>query len=191
MCMYVCKYVAMYTSVQLEITSYISRMRSSVYCDSSRVGNNNVTATTAMFNCQYNCQDSINIPFFCIEYSADDNWSYLEGHETHVFNVSDINTVTIGTVGCCFILPFTYWNVSTTFSLVPRTDTGEINSTPRVISFPFVNLLEGQSYNISLPVFDPDNDNIRCRWAVGTECSSVCNSIPGAVLDPDSCTITI
>ena len=173
----------------MEITSHISWRRSNIYCNSSRVVNNdNISVTTTGFSCQYSCQDSINIPFFCIEYSVDDNWSYVEGHEIVIFNVSDKNAVTIGTVGCCY-LSFSNWNISTTFSLVTRTDTGEINSTPRVISFPFVNLLEGQSYNISLPVFDPDNDNIRCRWAVGIECSSACNGIPGAVLDPDSCTI--
>ena len=108
----------------------------------------------------------------------------MEGHVTHIFNVSDINTVTIGTVGASWINPYGSWNISTTFSLITRTDTGEINSTPRVVSFPYLNLLEGHSYNISLPVIDPDNDKIRCRWAVGRECSSVC------ILDPDSCTIT-
>ena len=56
-------------------------------------------------------------------------------------------------------------------------------------SFPKLDLLHGYHYNISLAVTDLDNDNVQCRWANGTECSSVCNSIPGAVLDPNSCTI--
>ena len=173
----------------MEITSRISWARSTYNCDSSTVMNNN-NIVAIRFNCQYSCQGYIDVPFYCIEYSVEDNWSYLEGHEMHVFNVSDINTVTIGTVDGDWILPFGDWNISTTFSLVTRIDTGEINSTPRVVSFPYFNLLEGLNYNISLPVIDPDNDKIRCRWAVGRECSSVCNSIPGAVLDPDSCTIT-
>ena len=179
----------------MEITSRISWTRLgsillNYYCDSSRVRNNNITITTTTFNCQYSCQDSVSVPFFCVEYSVEDNWSYLEGHVTHIFNVSDINTVTIGTVGGSWVSPFGSWNISTTFSLVTRTDTGEINSTPRVVSFPYFNLIEGHNYSISLPVIDPDNDKIRCRWALDRECSSVCNSIPGAALDPDSCTIT-
>ena len=52
-----------------------------------------------------------------------------------------------------------------------------------------MDLLEDYQYIISLAVTDPDNDNVRCRWANGTECSSVCNSISGAVLDRNSCTI--
>ena len=72
---------------------------------------------------------------------------------------------------------------------MPRADTDQINSSPRVVSFPKLQLLEGHHYNITLTVIDPDDDNIQCRWAMDAECSSVCNSIPGAVLDPNSCTI--
>ena len=175
----------------MEIISHISWRRSNIYCNSSRVANNNnITVTTTDFSCQYSCQDSISIPFFCIEYSNDDNWSYLEGYKTLLFNVSDKNAVTIRTVSNAWISPFGNWNISTTFSLVTRADTGEINSTPRVVSFPYLNLLEGYTYNIPLPVIDPDNDKVQCRWALGRECSSVCNGIPGAILDPDSCIIT-
>ena len=176
----------------MEITSHISWRRSSRgrYCDSSTLANSNITISTITFRCEYSCQDSIAVASFCIEYSADDDWTYLEGHVTHIFNVSDINAVTIGTVSGDWILPFGNWNISTTFSLVTRADTGEINSTPRVVSFPYLTLLEGFTYSIPLPVIDPDNDKIRCRWALGRECSNVCNGIPGAILDPNSCNIT-
>ena len=176
----------------MEITSHISWKRSSSghFCDSSTLANSNITISTETFSCEYSCQGSVAIASFCIEYSVDDDWTYLEGHQTYIFNVSDINTVTIGTVRGDWVSPFGSWNISTTFSLVTRTDTGEINSTPRVVSFPYLNLLEGHTHIIPLAVIDPDNDKIRCRWALDRECSSVCNGIPGAVLDPDSCTIT-
>ena len=176
----------------MEITFHTSWRRSSTghFCDSSTLANSNIIISTETFSCEYSCQGTGAIPSFCIEYSVDDDWTYLEGHKTYTFNVPDINTVTIGTVSNAWVSPFGSWNISTTFSLVTRTDTGEINSTPRVVSFPYLNLLAGHNYNISLPVIDPDNDKIRCRWAIDRECSSVCNSIPGAVLDPDSCTIT-
>ena len=141
------------------------------------------------FYCQYGCQGSVTVSFFCIEYSVENDWSYLEGHKTDTFNVSDINAVTIGTVAYDWVIPYGGWNISTTFSLVPRADTGQINSSPRIVSFPKLQLLEGHYYNISLAVIDPDDDRIQCRWANGIECSSVCNSIPGAFLDPNSCTI--
>ena len=171
----------------MEITSHISSSITNGY--NCTLANSNATIATMYFYCQYDCQGSVTVSFFCIEYSVENDWSYLEGHVTHVFTVSDINAVTIGTVGGTWVNPYGNWNVSTTFSLATRNDTGQVNSSPRVASFPKLDLLEGHHYNISLAVIDPDDDRIQCRWANGTECSSVCNSIPGAVLDPNSCTI--
>ena len=75
----------------MEITSHLSWRWGSGYCSS-----NNTITTTFTFDCQYGCQGSISVPFLCIEYSVEDDWSYLEGHKAHVFNASDINTVTVG-----------------------------------------------------------------------------------------------
>uniref|UniRef100_K1PRY6 Uncharacterized protein n=1 Tax=Magallana gigas TaxID=29159 RepID=K1PRY6_MAGGI len=39
-------------------------------------------------------------------------------------------------------------------------------------------------YNeISIPVVDPDGDDVRCRWANGTECMSICEGLPYATID--------
>ena len=170
----------------------MSWKRSSVYCNSSTLVKSNITINTLTFNCLYGCQSSVRVSFFCIEYSVEYDWSYLEGHETLFFNVSvcDTNPVTIGTTSGDWVYPYGNWNISTTFSLVPRADTGKINSSPRVASFPKLHLLEYHHYTIPLAVIDPDGDEIRCRWANGIECSSVCDSIPGAILDPTSCTIS-
>ena len=173
----------------MEIISHLFwRMTGRYYCNSSTLANSN-TITTETFNCQYGCHGSVTISFLCIEYSVENDWTYSEGHEIHIFNVTDINAVTIGTTGYDWVYPYGRWNISTTFSLVPRADTGKINSSPRVVSFPKLKVLEGHYINISLGIIDPDGDNIRCRWAIDSECSSICNSIPGAVLDPNSCTI--
>ena len=117
----------------------------------------------------------------------------MEGHGTYdlsYFPCNDINTVTIGTVDGDWIRPFNgFWNISTTFSPTIRDDTGKINSSPLVTSFPYLCLQAYNYYTIPLAVSDPDNDQIRCRWATGVECLSVCSNFPGAVLDSDSCTI--
>ena len=177
----------------MEFTSHYSKRG---YSECVTVGNtdtiHNITMMT--LDCMYGCQGSVNISFFCIEYSIENNWSYWESHEMHVFNVIDINAVTVGYSAWAWVDPFNphgYWNISAAFSLVPRTDTGQINSSPRVaLNFPELHLLAGYHYNISLAVIDPDGDTVRCRWAIGLECRRVCNSIPGAVLDPNSCTIS-
>ena len=174
----------------MEITSHLSwTLSGGYYCDSSTLANNSTTISTIIFNCQYGCHGSVAVSFFCIEYSVENDWSYWESHEMHVFTVTDVNAVTLSYAGGSWVYPYGSWNIFTTFSLVPRADTGKINSSPRVASFPKLDLLDGYHYNISLAVIDPDGDQIRCRWAMDAECSSVCNSIPGAILDPNSCTI--
>ena len=171
----------------MEVTSRLTaRWASSsdaVYCDS------NISMT---FNCQYGCQDTVKLPFFCAHrYFNGSDWNYYEffSHENYMVIVSDINAVTISYSSTLYY-HYEIVNISTTFSLVPRDDTGKINSSPRVANSPKLQLLEGHECTIPLAVIDPDGDDIRCRWAVGVECFSVCNGIPGAILDPNSCTIT-
>ena len=166
-------------------------------CDATTVANSDLFNGDdySSLNCQYGCSDTISsrMPYVCTHYSIEDNWSFGENNITHKFNqVSDENTITIGNhnSGVLDELGGGKFNVSTTFSLIKRADTGKINSSPRVLPTLPLHLQQGCSYTIPLPVSDPDNDIIRCRWAVGRECSGICSQFPGAVLDPLTCTIT-
>ena len=38
-------------------------------------------------------------------------------------------------------------------------------------------------HELQLPMVDPDGDNVKCRWAVGDECHSICKAVPVATLD--------
>lgn len=130
--------------------------------------------------------------YTCTDFSTEENWSFGERRYTHDFSAvaSESDVVTIGFVGNAWISPFSSnWNISTTFSLVTRNDTGRINSSPRAITAPVIRLQEGCNHTIALAVNDPDGDIIRCRWAEGRECGGICNQFPGAELDPVSCTI--
>ena len=37
--------------------------------------------------------------------------------------------------------------------------------------------------SIKIPVYDPDDDVVSCRWAAGIECGGVCNGLPKTNLD--------
>ena len=181
----------------MEVSYQISwkRSRSGHECNSTHVTNGTLFRGGSKIKCQYSCSGTIVSPisYVCTYFSVEDDWSFGEYHITHNFNsVSDENTLTIGTVGGDWIAEVGHgnWNISTTFSLVVRADTGKINSSPRVLPTAPLRLQQGCNYTIPLPVSDPDNDTIRCRWAVGTECSSICNQFPGAVLNSSSCAIT-
>ena len=152
---------------------------------------NGVLIRNSSLTCQHGCYSSIMLSYLCTEYDVESDWSYLEGRKVLPFiGIRGLDVVTIGTVGGAWISPYGDWNISTTFSLAIRPDTGEINSSPRVASFPHLYLLEDNYHTITLAIFDPDNDNVRCRWATGAECSSVCDEFLGAYLDSYSCTVT-
>ena len=178
----------------MRIFYHISWRRSSSEggnCDSSTVSSDTLIGGGSL-DCQYGCSGTISqMLYYCTDYSTEEDWSFGERQITYNFTGLNTNTITIGFTGCCWISPFrSNWNISTTFSVIPRNDTGRINSSPRAITSPVIRLQHGCNHTIALAVTDPDGDIIRCRWAVGRECGGICIQYPGAVLDSDSCTIT-
>ena len=182
----------------MEISYQISWRRSASgrYCNTTDVANSYVNTGEDTIKCQYGCSGNIISPisYVCTYFSPEDDWIFGEHNVTHSFSItSEENSITIGTTSCCWIKDVGNsrdWNISTTFSLTKRNDTGKINSSPQVLPTPPLRLKSGCSYTIPLPVSDPDNDIIKCRWAVGRECSDVCNQFTGAILDTNTCTIT-
>ena len=159
------------------------------YCISANQTNGSILSGEGSLNCQYGCSGTLsNMVYKCTDFSVVENWSF--GENQLLYNFTNIPSITIGFTGCCWIRDIGgSWNISSTFSMIPRTDTGVINSTPRAITFPVIHVQAGCNHTIAIPVTDPDSDIIKCRWAVGSECANACNKIPGAVLDKDSCTI--
>ena len=178
----------------MEISYYVSWEQDGISneCNSSTVEDGDILDGSDSIDCLYSCSGVITeMSYNCTCYSAEDNWSFGHNQLTHVFKrTSDVNTVTIGSLGTSWSSKINgSWNISTTFSLVTRRDTGKINSSPRVATAPLIRLQEGCEHTIPLSVSDPDNDTVRCRWAVGRECKGICKKFPGSILDPDSCTI--
>ena len=178
----------------MEISYYVSweQDNTSYECNSSAIENGLLLDGSNSIDCLYSCSGVITkLSYVCTCHSAEDNWSFGKNQLTHVFNdTTDINTVTIGSIGGFWSSGISgTWNISTTFSLATRSDTGKINSSPHAVTVPLLRLQEGCEHTIPLGVSDPDNDTIRCRWAVGEECKGICNYFPGVFLDSNSCTI--
>ena len=174
--------------MQMEISFHISWRRDHFPCDSSIINAGSLIGDGSL-TCQYGCSATVSsLKYMCTEYSIDDNWSFGSNVIMYNFTAHTGRLITIGTAFSGWISPFSNWNVSTTFSLTPRTDNGQINSSPRTVSLP-LRLQSGCHHTIPITVNDPDGDVVQCRWAVGNECASVCNGIPGAVLN-SNCTIT-
>ena len=161
------------------------------FCTSTTVANGNLIGVGSL-TCQYGCSGTVSsLAYKCTDFSISDNWSF--GENRVFYNFTSEQVLTIGYSSCCWINPFgsRSWNISTTFSTLPRTDIGLINSTPRAITSPVIRVQEGCNHTITIPVTDPDNDIVKCRWAESSECADFCDGtgIPGAVLDSDTCTI--
>ena len=139
--------------------------------------------------CYEGCSGTItDLGYRCTDFSIEENWSFGERRFDHLFIGGPV--ITIQFVGNAWISPFSSnWRVSTTFSIAKRNDTGRINSTPRAITSPVLHIQAGCNHTIRIPVTDPENDIIRCRWAVGIECGGICGRFPGAILDSESCSI--
>ena len=178
----------------MQISYYISWKGSTApgsRCSSSTVGNDTLVQGEGNIACLYGCSSIITeMTFYCTEFSNVDNWSFGSRSLMYNFSMFSEGVITIGTASGDWIVPFNDdWNISTTFNLTPRNDTGQINSSPHAISLP-LRLQSGCYHTIPMAVSDPDGDVVHCRWAVGDECGSVCNAIPGAVLNYATCTIT-
>ena len=177
----------------MEISYHISwEQDTSIECNTSAIENGYLLDGEDSIDCLYGCSGTIaRMSYTCTCYSAEDNWSFGENQLAHVFNLTtDDNTVTIGSIGGFWSSEVNgTWNISTTFSLDTRNDTGQINSSPRAATAPLLRLQEGCKHIIPLAVSDPDNDIIQCRWAEGRECGGICNKLPGAFLNPNTCTI--
>ena len=177
----------------MEISYHVSwEQDTSIECNTSAIKNSYLLDGEDSIDCLYGCSGTITrMSYTCTCYSAEDNWSFGENQLAHVFNLTtDDDTVIIGSIGGFWSSEVNgTWNISTTFSLDIRNDTGQINSSPRATTAPLLRLQEGCEHIIPLAVSDPDNDIIRCRWAEGSECGGICNKFPGTFLDSDTCTV--
>ena len=128
--------------------------------------------------------------FICTGFSAQEDWTFGQRNLVQSFSLQEGTIVAVGFTGNAWIAPFSgNWNISTTFSLAIRNDTGRINSTPRAITVPVLRLLEGCNHTLTLAISDSDGDDVRCRWAMGAECESICGGFPGTLLYSSTCVI--
>ena len=89
---------------------------------------------------------------------------------------------------CCWISNLvryanSAWLVSTNISLSKRSDNGKINSSPVSRSPAMVRFQQGCQKSLTIPVEDPDNDFVKCRWATSAESSIPSDSFPYGKLD--------
>ena len=181
--------------LQVEITYRVAWRRSrslDFFCDNTTISSNSLVTGEGSIDCTNGCSGTIisQLSFFCTSFSVVEDFTL--GGRTVSFDFTMIKTtdeITIGYTGCCWVSPFGGWSLLTRFSVARRSDTGKVNSTPRTNAAPTIRIQEGCNQTIAIDVSDPDDDTVRFRWAIGSECSTVCNALPGAILNQNTCTI--
>ena len=87
----------------------------------------------------------------------------------------------------------TGWSLSSRIDLHVRIDNGLLNTPPVITSISYISIPLGICQTISIPIFDEDNDIVRCRFASGlSECVNTCppGSLPLGTTLTSSCTLT-
>ncbi|VDI11707.1 Hypothetical predicted protein, partial [Mytilus galloprovincialis] len=72
-----------------------------------------------------------------------------------------------------------------------RNDTNMPNASPISALAPYIGIQHSCRTVIKIPVIDPDDDRVGCRWAESQDCDQSCTDLPHAELNQKDCTIEL
>lgn len=110
----------------------------------------------------------------CTAYSPSYQEDWMYGSYSTLFNVPSTPSYEISFANAAWIDLVTYgvgaspnktWELRLKLDTTVRSDTGKVNSSPITQMFPLVYIRVGMRYPLVIPVYDSDNDVIRCRWS--------------------------
>lgn len=123
----------------------------------------------------------------CESFSELDDWSTGVNQfifefpkvEDYAFSYMGQTWTSLEAYGIGFNYANSFWTIKYTLTTLNRSDTGLVNSSPRVTMAPVVSIPLDSVYNISIPILDPDDDIVKCRWADSllNECGGYFNCI--------------
>jgi hypothetical protein len=179
--------------VELSVTTswaWRNNYSSNTICDDSIISSGQLMGVNSPIYCS-GCNAST-IPItdsemYCTGYSPTtvENWSF--GYRTQTLTIysspSDIEMYFNGTAWIDLVpIINADWMVKAKLNLAVRKDNGLINTSPVLLSYPSYCVRQGYIYTIIIPIFDANQDDVRCRWATnsttgGDECAGICGII--------------
>nr|XP_022297347.1 sushi, von Willebrand factor type A, EGF and pentraxin domain-containing protein 1-like [Crassostrea virginica] len=151
--------------------------------------------STSYWQCTSGCNGTVNLAnvnYICTGSSTTEDWE--QGENTFTYTFPGIGPFTVEFTGSAWVsLDFGSsgsWSVGTVVYLASRSDTHQLNRSPVTTGKPMYTVQYGCLTTIRIPVVDDDGDAVRCRWSTGSECVSICNALPSANLDSNTCTIS-
>ncbi|XP_065938380.1 integrin beta-like protein A [Magallana gigas] len=163
-------------------------------CTAERIGQFIDEVIPYYWKCTTGCSTPRNIAntsYICTGASESENWE--QGENTFTYTFPGIGPYTVEFTGSDW-MNLSYgspgrWSIGTVVNLATRNDTNKPNLSPITTGKPIYVAQYGCYNEISIPVVDPNGDDVRCRWANGTECMSICEGLPYATIDYNNCTI--
>jgi len=161
-------------------------------------------STSLYLYCEEGCQAEVPVTDLytqCYYYDQVNAW--FVGQRTIFYDVgrwrNDTDTIKLGWQGDSWVSGLPQgneeeWVVKMHANISHRPGFSSLNSSPRSTISPLLDLQTGctRYYTIVIPVSDPDEDVIRCRFGSNfEECGGVCATFPDSFLDRDTCTLHI
>nr|XP_019918640.2 integrin beta-like protein A isoform X1 [Crassostrea gigas] len=164
-------------------------------CTPSNIGQLVTGQNSSYWKCTNGCIGTVklaNTNYICTGASVSDDWE--QGENTFTYTFPRIGPYTVEFTGGNWVsLNFGRagsWSVGTVVYLANRSDTHNKNRSPVTTGKPMYTIQYSCNATIRIPVVDDDGDTVRCRWSTGSECVSICNALPSATIDSNTCTIS-
>ncbi|CAF1091125.1 unnamed protein product [Brachionus calyciflorus] len=164
-------------------------------CNDTKIATQFPIGDASTVNCNVGCTPnsfSLNSKVYCDGYSLTNNWS--SGKRTELVTLSSsqkyVEALFTGSSWLTLRSGGGSWQIRVKMNLTTRSDINKINTPPISLSSPIIKLKLNCNSTIKIPVFDQDGDRVKCRFSTGNECGGICQTVPGAIIDSDKCTLT-
>lgn len=172
---------------KVQFTFKLGWRRTREHCDDSTISSGSLIGGGS-WQCAAGCNITSAVSsasMRCTSYSELEDWS--QGEQTFIHEFNSEGPFTIRFSGCCWISGLVVgadggWSVETTVNLRKREDTDTINASPVSATAPIIRLQLGCLHFLNINTADKDEDEVRCRWAQGSECGGICNALINATL---------
>ncbi|XP_076095374.1 uncharacterized protein LOC143066265 [Mytilus galloprovincialis] len=122
--------------------------------------------------------------------------SYEQGENKFLIPLSNVSRFTLRLNNISWILTGTAKAPASvalkiTVNTYIRNDTNMPNASPISALAPYIGIQHSCRTVIKIPVIDPDDDRVGCRWAESQDCDQSCTDLPHAELNQKDCTIEL
>ncbi|XP_029555297.1 location of vulva defective 1 isoform X2 [Salmo trutta] len=138
------------------------------------------------------CGNEISLVVNTVDQEISEDWCQTEGVMTRHIS-SNTQTFDLRLDGGNWIYndnSVSNWRLLTHVDLGVRSDTGTVNRSPQTTVIPLMRVPANCQRDFNLLLFDPDGDQVRCRYAVPTDECYTSSDLPNDFTLRESCTLS-